>query len=162
MRPVLHANLMGRPMEPILVTMHGHLRGKAWSLVHSEARFNVTPPPSLENEAMLCYTTVRTTITDLALAIESARKLGWTVEKNPQRLGQDVSAALRTLSGTLQLRQTRDGTYRAQGVPRGTVTELVRTYAEEGVMKWAKSKGYFAQIEVVGTKRVLTLRSYGG
>ncbi len=53
-------------------------------------------------------------------------------------------------------------TYQAQGVPRGTVTELVRTYAEEGVMKWARSKGYFAQAEAAGTGRVLTLRSYGG
>ncbi len=111
---------------------------------------------------MPCYTTVRTTITDLTLASESARKLGWTVEKNPQRLGQDISAAFRTPAGTMQLRQTNDGTYQAQGVPRETVTELVRTYAEEGVMKWAKSKGYFAQSEAVGTKKVLTLRSYGG
>ncbi len=82
--------------------------------------------------------------------------------QHPQRLGQDVSTAFRTPTGTMQLRQLRDGTYQAQGVPRGTVTELVRTYAEEGVMKWAKSKGYFAQAEAVGTKRVLTLRSYGG
>ncbi len=111
---------------------------------------------------MPCYTTVRTTITDLALAIESARKLGWTVEKNPERLGQDVSAAFRTPVGTLKLRQTRDGTYQAQGVPRGIVYELTRTYAEEGVMQWAKSKGYFAQTEAVGNKKVITLRSYGG
>ncbi len=111
---------------------------------------------------MPCYTTVRTTITDITLAIESARKLGWTVEKNPERFGQDVSAAFRTPTGTLQLRQARDDTYQAQGVPRGTVYELVRTYAEKGVMKWAKSKGYFAQAEAVGTKKVLTLRSYGG
>ena len=111
---------------------------------------------------MPCYTTVRTTITDLALAIDSAKKLGWTVEKNPQRLGQDVSAAFRTPAGALLLRQSNDGTYQAQGVPRRTVTELVRTYAEGGVMKWAKSKGYFAQAEAVGTKRVLTLRSFGG
>ena len=111
---------------------------------------------------MPCYTTVRTTITDLALALDSARKLGWKVERNPQRLGQGVSAAFRTPAGTLQLRQTRDGAYQAQGVPRGIVYELVRTYAEEGMMKWAKSKGYFAQAEATGTKRVLTLRSYGG
>ena len=111
---------------------------------------------------MPCYTTVRTTITDLALAIESARKLGWTIQKTSQRLGQGVSAAFRTPAGTMQIRQTRDGTYQAQGVPRATVTELVRTYAELGVMKWAKSKGYFAQAEAVGTKKVLTLRSYGG
>ena len=37
-----------------------------------------------------------------------------------------------------------------------------RGYAEEGVVKWARSKGYFAQSEAVGTKKVLTLRSYGG
>ncbi len=111
---------------------------------------------------MPCYTTVRTTITDLPLAIESAKKLGWTVKKNPERLGQDVSAAFRTPTGTLHLRQQSDGTYQAQGVPRGTVYELTRTYAEEGVMKWARSKGYFAIAEAVGTKRVLTLRGYGG
>ncbi|MCZ6689315.1 MAG: hypothetical protein O7H41_06900 [Planctomycetota bacterium] len=111
---------------------------------------------------MPCYTTVRTQIRDLALATESARKLGWTVEKNPQRLGQGISAAFRTPTGTLQLRQSRDGTYQAQGVPRGTVYELTRTYAEEGVMKWARAQGYFAQTEAVGTKKVITLRSYGG
>ncbi len=111
---------------------------------------------------MPCYTTVRTTITDLALAIESARKLGWTVENNPERLGQDVSAAFRTPAGTFRLRQLSDGTFQAQGVRRGPVYELVRTYAEVGVMKWAKSRGYFAQAETVGTKKVLTLRSYGG
>ncbi len=111
---------------------------------------------------MPCYTTVRTTITDLALAIESARKLGWTVEANPQRFGQDVSAAFRTPTGTLRLRRLSDGTYQAQGAPRGTVYELTRSYAEEGVMKWAKSKGYFATAEAVGNKKVLTLRSYGG
>ena len=71
---------------------------------------------------MPCYTTVRTQIRDLALAIESARKLGWTVEENPERIGQDVSAAFRTPSGTMQLRKLRDGTFQAQGVPRGTVT----------------------------------------
>ena len=111
---------------------------------------------------MPCYTTVRTTISDLALAIESAKKLGWTVEKNSERLGQGVSAAFRTPAGTLQLRQDRDGTYQAQGVPRSTVYRLTRTYAEEGVMRWAKSRGYFATAEAVGTKKVLTLRSYGG
>ncbi len=111
---------------------------------------------------MPCYTTVRTEIRDLALATDSATKLGWTVEKNPQRLGPSLSAAFLTPAGTLLLRQTDDGIYQAQGVPRGTVYELVRTYAEVGVMKWAKSKGYFAQAEAVGTKKVLTLRSYGG
>ena len=111
---------------------------------------------------MPCYTTVRTQIRDLALAIESARKLGWTVDTNPQRLGQGVSAAFRTPSGTMQLRQLRDSTYEAQGVPRTAVYELTRTYAEEGVMHWARSKGYFAQAEAVGNKKVLTLRSYGG
>ncbi len=111
---------------------------------------------------MPCYTTVRTIITDLALATESARRLGWTVEKNPERLGQDVSAAFRTPAGTLQLREARDGTYQAQGVPRGTVYELTRTYAEEGVMRWARSRGYFTTAEAVGNKKVLTLRSYGG
>ena len=111
---------------------------------------------------MPCYTTVRTQIRDLDLAIESARKLGWTVEKNPERFGQGVSAVFRTPSGTLQLRQLRGRTFQAQGVPRGIVTELVRTYAEEGVMKWARSKGYFAIAEAQGTKKVLTLRSYGG
>ena len=93
---------------------------------------------------MPCYTTVRTTITDITLAIESARKLGWTVERNPERFGQGVSAAFRTPAGTLLLRQANDGTYQARGVPRGTVYELTRTYAEEGVMRWARSKGYFA------------------
>ena len=29
-------------------------------------------------------------------------------------------------------------------------------------MKWAKSNGYFAISEAQGTKKVLTLRSYGG
>ena len=111
---------------------------------------------------MPCYSTISTTITDLALATESARKLGWTVERNPQHLGQEVFATFRTPVGTMQLRQTKDGTYQAQGVPRGTVTKLVRTYAEEGVMKWAKSKGYFAQVENQVNKKVLTLRSYGG
>ncbi len=111
---------------------------------------------------MPCYTTVRTQIRDLNLAIESARKLGWTVEKNPERLGQGVSAVFRTSVGTMQLRQLGDGTYEAQGVPRTAVYELTRTYAEEGVMKWAKSKGYFVGTEAVGTKKVLTLRSYGG
>ncbi len=111
---------------------------------------------------MPCYTTVRTTITDLALTIESAQKLRRTVEKNPELLGRDVSAAFRTPAGTMQLRQLRDGTYQAQGVPRGTVTELVRTYAEQGAMKWAKSKGYFVGAEAIGTNKVLTLRSYGG
>ncbi len=111
---------------------------------------------------MPCYTTVRTQIRDLNLAIESAKQLGWTVEKNPERLGQGVSAVFRTSVGTMQLRQIRDGTYEAQGVPRTTVYELTRTYAEEGVMRWARSKGYFAQAEAVGNKRVLTLRSYGG
>lgn len=111
---------------------------------------------------MPCYTTISTQIRDLVLAIESARKLGWTVESNPQRLGQGVSAAFRTPAGTLRLRQLSDGTFQAQGVPRGTVYELSRTYAAEGVMKWARSKGYFATAEAVGTKRVLTLRSYGG
>ena len=111
---------------------------------------------------MPCYTTVRTQIRDLALAIESARKLGWTVEKNPERLGQGISAIFRTPAGSMQLRQTRDGTYEAQGVPRTAVYELARTYAEEGVMRWARSKSYFAQAEAVGNKKVLTLRSYGG
>ncbi len=111
---------------------------------------------------MPCYTTVRTTITDLALAIEAARKLAWKIESNPERFGQGVSAMFRTPSGTMRLRQSQDGTYQAQGVPRGTVYELTRTYAEEGVMKWAKSKGYFAQAEIQGSKKVLTLRSFGG
>ena len=111
---------------------------------------------------MPCYTTVRTQIRDLAVAIESARRLGWTVEKNPARLGQGISAVFRTPAGSMQLRQLRDSTYEAQGVPRTTVYELTRTYAEEGVMKWARSKGYFAQAETVGNKKVLTLRSYGG
>ena len=111
---------------------------------------------------MPCFTTVSTQITDLALATESARKLGWGIDSQSKRFGEDVSAAYRTPSGTLLLRQTNDGTYQAQGVPRGTVHELTRTYAEEGVLRWAKSKGYFAQAEASGTKRVLTLRSYGG
>ena len=111
---------------------------------------------------MPCYTTVRTQIRDLNLAIDSARQLGWTVEKNPARLGQGISAVFRTSVGTLELRQAQDGTYEAQGVPRTAVYELTRTYAEEGVMKWARSKGYFAQTEAVGNKKVLTLRSYGG
>ena len=111
---------------------------------------------------MPCYTTVRTTITDLDLAIESANKLGWTVEKNPERFSQGVSAAFRTSAGTLLLKQTQDGTFQAQGVPPGTVYELIREYAELGVMKWARARGYFAQAEAVGTKKVLTLRSYGG
>ena len=111
---------------------------------------------------MPCYTTVRTQIRDLALAIDSARKLGWINEKNPQRLGQSVSAAFGTPAGTLRLRQSSDGTYQALGVPRGTVYKLTRTYAEEGVMKWARSKGYFMQTNAVGNKKVLTLRSYGG
>ena len=107
---------------------------------------------------MPCYTTVRTQIRDLATAIESAKKLGWTVEKNPQRLGRDVSAVFRTPAGTMQLRKLRDGTFQAQGVPRGTVYELTGTYAEEGVMKWARSRGYFAEAQSQGTKKVLTLR----
>ena len=111
---------------------------------------------------MPCYTTVRTQIRDLSLAIESAKKLGWKIESNPERFGQGVSAIFRTPAGTMQLRKLRDGTFQAQGVPRGTVYELTRTYAEQGVMKWAKSKGYFAQAETVGTKKILTLRSYGG
>jgi hypothetical protein len=41
---------------------------------------------------MPCYTTVRTTITDLALATEAARKLGWTVKSQPERFGRGVSA----------------------------------------------------------------------
>ena len=32
---------------------------------------------------MPCYTTVLTEIRDLALATEAAKKLGWTVETNP-------------------------------------------------------------------------------
>ncbi len=111
---------------------------------------------------MPCYSTVKTEIRDLVLAIESAKKLGWTIESNPERFAQSVSAVFRTPAGTMQLRQLRDGTFQAQGVPRGTVYELTRTYAEEGIMKWAKSKGYFAQTEAQGTKKVLTLRSYGG
>ncbi|MCZ6688697.1 MAG: hypothetical protein O7H41_03740 [Planctomycetota bacterium] len=111
---------------------------------------------------MPCYTTVQTQIRDLALAIEAARKLGWIIQENPERFGQGVSAVFRTPSGTMQLLQLRDETYQARGVPRGTVYELTRTYAEEGIMKWAKSKGYFAIAEAVGQKRVLTLRSYGG
>ena len=111
---------------------------------------------------MPCYTTVRTQIRDLALAIESAKGLGWTVESNPERLGQGVSAVFRTPAGTLRLRQLQDGTYQAQGVPRRTVYELTRTYAAEGVMKWAKSRGYFAEAESQGQKRVLTLRRFGG
>ncbi|MCZ6688004.1 MAG: hypothetical protein O7H41_00165 [Planctomycetota bacterium] len=111
---------------------------------------------------MPCFTTVATQIRDLALAMESARKLGWTVEPNPDRFGQGVSAVFRTSSGTMQLRQLRDGTFQAQGVPRRTVYELTRNYAEQGVMKWARSKGYFAIAEAQGTKKVLTLRSYGG
>ncbi len=111
---------------------------------------------------MPCYTTVRTQIRDLNLAIESAKQLGWTVEKNPERIAQGISAAFRTSVGTLQLRQTQEGTYQAQGVPRTAVYELTRTDAEEGVMKWARAQGYFAQAEAVGNKRVLTLRSYGG
>ena len=35
---------------------------------------------------MPCYTTVRTMITDLALAIDSAKTLGWTVEANRARI----------------------------------------------------------------------------
>ena len=111
---------------------------------------------------MPCYTTVRTQIRDLALAMESAKKLGWTVESNPERLGHGISAAFRTSAGTLRLRQLRDGTFQAQGVPRGTAYELTRTYAAEGVMKWARSRGYFAEAESQGQKRLLTLRSYGG
>ena len=111
---------------------------------------------------MPCYTTVRTQIRDLALAIESAKKLGWTVEKNSERFGQGVSAVFRTPAGTLRLRQIRDGTFQAQGVPRRTVYELTRSYAEEGVMKWARSKGYFAEAQNQGSKKVLTLRSYRG
>ena len=121
---------------------------------------------------MPCYTTVRTTITDLALAIESAKKLRWTVEKNLERLGQDVLAAFRTPAGTLQLRQFSDGTYEAQGVARATVYRLTRTYAEEGVMKCAQSKGYFAQAEAVlwkkddrgpgGEDRIIDLAAQGG
>ncbi len=76
---------------------------------------------------MPCYTHVRTTITDLALAIESPRKVGWKGEKSLRRLGQDISAAFRTPAGTLRLSPATDGTYQAQGVPRGTVTDLVRS-----------------------------------
>ncbi len=111
---------------------------------------------------MPCYTTVRTQIRDLALATEAAKKLGWTIESNPERFGQGISAVFRTTAGTLRLRQLQDGTYQAQGVRRGTVYELTRAYAEEGVMKWARSKGYFAQAEAVGAKKVLTLRRFGG
>ncbi|MCZ6691093.1 MAG: hypothetical protein O7H41_16010 [Planctomycetota bacterium] len=111
---------------------------------------------------MPCYTTVRTQIRELALATEAAKKLGWKMEFNPERFGQGASAVFRTPAGTMQLRQLRDETFQAQGVPRGTVYELTRTYAEQGVMKWAKSKGFFAQVEAQGTKKVLTLRSYGG
>ncbi|MCZ6690209.1 MAG: hypothetical protein O7H41_11435 [Planctomycetota bacterium] len=111
---------------------------------------------------MPCFTTVRTQIRDLALAIESAKKLGWKIESNPERFGQGVSAVFRTQAGTMQLRQLRDGTFQARGVGRSTVYELTRTYAEQGVMKWARSKGYFVVAETLGTKGVLTLRSYGG
>ncbi|MCZ6688695.1 MAG: hypothetical protein O7H41_03730 [Planctomycetota bacterium] len=45
---------------------------------------------------MPCYTTVTTQIRDLAFAIESARKLGWKIESNPERFGQGVSAVFRT------------------------------------------------------------------
>ena len=111
---------------------------------------------------MPCYTTVRTQIRELALAVEAARRLGWTIESNPARFGQGVSAVFRTPAGTMQLRKLRDGTFQAQGVPRGTVYELTRTYAEQSVMKWARSSGYFAQAEAQGTKKVLTLRRFGG
>ena len=111
---------------------------------------------------MPCFTTVTTQIRDLTLATEAAKKLGWKVEPNPERFGQGVSTVFRTPAGTMQLRQVRDSTYQSQGVPRGIVYKLVRTYAEEGVMKWAKSNGYFAISEAQGTKKVLTLRSYGG
>ena len=111
---------------------------------------------------MPCYTTVRTQIRELAIAIESAKKLGWKIESNPERFGQGASAVFRTPAGTMQLHQLQDGTFEARGVSRGTVYELTRTYAEQGVMKWAKSKGFFAQVEAQGKKKVLTLRSYGG
>ncbi len=111
---------------------------------------------------MPCYTTVRTQIRDLALATEAARKLGWTIESNAERFGLGISAVFRTPSGTLRLRQRQDGTYQAQGVRRGTVYELTRGYAEEGVMKWARSRGYFAEAQSKGNKKVLTLRKYGG
>ncbi len=111
---------------------------------------------------MPCYTTVRTQIREMALATEAAKKLGWKMESNPERFGQGVSAVFRTPAGTMQLRQLRDGTFQAQGVPRRTVYELTRTYAEQGVMKWAKASGYFAQAETQGTKKVLTLRKFGG
>ena len=111
---------------------------------------------------MPCYTTVRIQIRNLALAVDSAKKLGWKIESNPERFGQGVSAVFRTPAGTMQLRQLRDETFQAQGVPRGTVYELTRTYAEQGVMKWAKSRGYFAQAEAQGNKKVLTLRRFGG
>ena len=48
------------------------------------------------------------------------------------------------------------------GMFRSTVYDLSRTYAEEGVLRWARSKGYFAQAQVQGNKKVLTLRRFGG
>jgi hypothetical protein len=111
---------------------------------------------------MPCYTTVTTQIRDLALATEAAKKLGWSIESNPERFGQGVSAVFRTAAGTMKLRPLEDGTFQAQGVPRGTVHELSRAYAEEGVMKWARSRGYFAEAQSQGGKKVLTLRKYGG
>ena len=68
----------------------------------------------------------------------------------------------RTPAGTMKLRPLSDGTYQAQGVPRGTVNDLSRTYAEEGVLRWAQSRGYFAEAQQNGSKKLITLRRYGG
>ncbi len=42
------------------------------------------------------------------------------------------------------------------------MTVLDRTTAKVGVIKGAKSKGYFSRAEAVGTKRVPTPGSHGG
>ena len=75
---------------------------------------------------MPCYTTVRTTITDLVLATESARKLRWKVDPQPQRFGvftvetrQEVQADLERLGIRVFQEKTAD-------ISDNTLDELIQ------------------------------------